>query len=59
VLLVDTAVVTGNAIYASAVRLRAAGVQWIGAAVYHRLRPDLDELNETGIVDALCELTRR
>jgi hypothetical protein len=45
VLIVDSAVITANAVHIVGDELRAAGADWLGAAVLHRTRPDLDRLN--------------
>lgn len=45
VLIVDSAVITASAVHDIGNELREAGISWLGAAVLHRTRPDLDRLD--------------
>ena len=45
VMIVEGAVVTGSALHYAAETARAQGAAWVGAAVFHRTRPDLDQFD--------------
>jgi hypothetical protein len=56
VLIVDAATVTGSITRACATELRANGATWVGAAIYHRARPDLDGLDSDVAFDFVTSL---
>lgn len=56
VLIVDTATVTGNNTRACAAELRARGATWVGAVIFHRVRPDLDGLDADPLLDYVTAL---
>src|SRR5262249_40923328 len=56
VLLVDAATITGGAARACATPLRTRGTTWIAAAIYYRVRPDLDCLDTDPAFDSITEL---
>jgi hypothetical protein len=56
VLIVDAATVTGNITRACAADLRANGAAWVGAVIYDRVRPDLDELDTEPLLDYVTVL---
>lgn len=43
VMVVEAAVVTGSAVHHAAQIVRSEGAEWIGAAIWYRTRPDLDQ----------------
>ena len=53
VLLIDAATVTGGSTRCCAQRVRAQGATWVGAAIYDRVRPDLDELEGDPLIDMI------
>lgn len=57
VIVIDAATVTGNATRSAAERLREEGVSWVGALVYNRIRPDLDELDDDPLLDQVTSLS--
>ncbi len=54
VLLVDAASVTGGSTRSCARQVRARGATWVAAAIYDRIRPDLDELDDDPLVDMIA-----
>jgi hypothetical protein len=56
VLIVDAATVTGNLTRSCAAYLRENGASWVGAIIYDRVRPDLDELDNELTIDFLTSL---
>jgi hypothetical protein len=56
VLLIDAATVTGSVTRACAADLRARGAAWVGAVIYHRVRPDLDGLESEPLLDFVAAL---
>jgi len=56
VLIVDAATVTGNNTRACAAELRGCGAAWVGAVIFHRTRPDLDELDADPLLDYVATL---
>jgi hypothetical protein len=57
VLIVDAATVTGSVTRECAWELRAKGATWIGVAIYHRGRPDIDGLDADDAIDFVTSLT--
>lgn len=53
VMVVEAAAVTGAAVHHAGQVARAEGATWVGAAVWKRTRPDLDEL-ELGRFDVIA-----
>ncbi len=56
VMIVESAVVTGNALHSTAEYLRGSGTKWIGVIVVERVRPDLDDLDHTDVFNSVAEL---
>ncbi|WP_370039591.1 hypothetical protein [Nocardioides sp.] len=54
VLLVDAATVTGGSTRSCARLVRARGATWVAAAIYDRVRPDLDELEGDPLIDMIA-----
>ncbi|MGC5224444.1 hypothetical protein ACPW96_17915 [Micromonospora sp. DT81.3] len=60
VMIVEGAVVTGSALYHAAEAARSQGATWVGAAIFLRTRPDLDQLDVASLdlVSNLRSLTQ-
>jgi orotate phosphoribosyltransferase-like protein len=56
VIIVESATVTGRKVLEVADRLRQDGAQMVVAAVMHRARPDLDQLENDPAIDRVIEL---
>lgn len=54
VLLVDAATVTGGSTRSCAQQVRARGATWVAAAIYDRVRPDLDQLEGDPLIDMVA-----
>lgn len=54
VLLVDAATVTGGSTRSCAQQVRARGATWVAAAIYDRVRPDLDQLEGDPLIDMIA-----
>jgi hypothetical protein len=55
-IIVESATVTGRMVIEMADRLRQDGAQSVFAAVMHRARPDLDQLDSDPAIDRVIEL---
>lgn len=54
VLLIDAATVTGGSTRSCAQQVRARGATWVAAAIYDRVRPDLDQLEGDPLIDMVA-----
>jgi hypothetical protein len=57
VLIIDAATVTGSVTRDCASELRAKGATWVGVAIFHRGRPDIDGLDADDGIDFVTSLT--
>lgn len=55
VMIVEGAVVTGSALHHAAQAARSQGATWVGAAIFLRTRPDLDQFDLASL-DLVCNL---